>query len=160
MSEALSGLRLDSEMKMTATELEFLAEDELVDVVPRFKFDALNLIGGTFGPFQPMVPTRVPLWLAMQLVQRNLGKIQPPGWLHEDNVEELWNREDKSREIQHLEEVPFHYQEVSTLLLRQCPESFAGQEGAARILSLACTINVVVPFHLKNEIHAMHLCVV
>jgi GINS complex subunit 2 len=129
MSEALSGLRLDSEMKLTATELEFLAEDELVDVVPRFKFDALNLIGGTYGPFQPMVPTRVPLWLAMQLVQRNLGKIQPPGWLHEDNVEDLWNKEDRSRDIQHLEEVPFHYQEISTLLLRQCPESFAGQEG-------------------------------
>lgn len=34
----LAALRPDEEMKMTASELEFLAEDELVDVVPRFAF--------------------------------------------------------------------------------------------------------------------------
>ena len=37
----LAALRPDEEMKMTASELEFLAEDELVDVVPRFAFPSV-----------------------------------------------------------------------------------------------------------------------
>ena len=50
-----------------------------------------------------MVPTKVPLWFAVQLVQRNLGKVQPPDWLHEDAVNDLWEREDRSREMQLLQ---------------------------------------------------------
>jgi hypothetical protein len=52
-----------------------------------------------------MVPTKVPLWFAVQLVQRNLGKVQPPDWLHEDAVNDLWEREDRSREMQLLQDV-------------------------------------------------------
>jgi hypothetical protein len=63
----------------------------------------VNLSTGTYGPFQPMVPTKVPLWFAVQLVQRNLGKVQPPDWLHEDAVNDLWDREDRSREMQLLQ---------------------------------------------------------
>lgn len=137
-TKVLSGMRLDSEMKLTATELEFLAEDEIVNFVPRFKFDQINLIGGSYGPFQPMVPTQVPLWFALQLVQRKLGKVQPPDWLQNDSIDLLWEKEDRSRELQLLQEVPFHYQEVSTLLLRHCPESFAGMEGGCCVFSHFC----------------------
>lgn len=139
----LAAIRHDEEMKLTASELEFLAEDELVDVVPRFSFSEVcpshpsippaskpphgpsqqpsgavqrsgpeswarlqvHLTGGTYGPFVPMVPTKAPLWFAVQLVQRNLGKVQPPAWLHEDAVEDLWQREDRSRDMQLLQEV-------------------------------------------------------
>lgn len=54
-----------------------------------------------------MVPTKVPLWFAIQLVQRNLGKVQPPDWLHEDAVNDLWEREDRSREMQLLQIVRY-----------------------------------------------------
>eukprot|EP00283_Hemiselmis_rufescens_P013270 CAMPEP_0173442766 /NCGR_PEP_ID=MMETSP1357-20121228/28133_1 /TAXON_ID=77926 /ORGANISM="Hemiselmis rufescens, Strain PCC563" /LENGTH=196 /DNA_ID=CAMNT_0014408575 /DNA_START=99 /DNA_END=685 /DNA_ORIENTATION=- len=129
----LSAMRMDDEMKLSAHELEFMAEDELVEVVPRFAFDEVNMACGSYGPFQPMMPTKVPLWFAIQLVQRNLAKVTPPQWLQEEEVQELWNREDASRKKQELQEVPFHYQEIAALILRHCSDSFDGREDKVRL---------------------------
>uniref|UniRef100_A0A7S0YLU5 DNA replication complex GINS protein PSF2 n=1 Tax=Hemiselmis tepida TaxID=464990 RepID=A0A7S0YLU5_9CRYP len=131
----LSDLRLDEAMKLTASELEFIAEDELVDIVPRFKFDhPVNMMCGTFGPFDTMVPTKVPLWFAIQLVQRNLAKVQPPSWLQEEEIKDLLDREVATKSRQLLQEVPFHYKEIATLILRHCPEAFAGREGRVQVM--------------------------
>ena len=52
---------------MDPSEVEYLAEKELVQIVPNFSQDRLYLIGGEFGPFIPSMPTAVPLWLAVDL---------------------------------------------------------------------------------------------
>ena len=52
---------------MDPSEVEFLAEKELVQIVPNFSQDRIYLIGGDFGPFIPSMPTAVPLWLAVDL---------------------------------------------------------------------------------------------
>lgn len=56
--------------KLTAAELEFIAEDQLVEIVPKFKHGPLHLIQGDFGPFVPQARTTVPLWLAITLKKR------------------------------------------------------------------------------------------
>lgn len=38
---------------------------------------------GVFGPFEPQVPTEVPLWLAVTLKRRQQCQIQAPDWLEE-----------------------------------------------------------------------------
>jgi len=36
---------------------------------------------GTYGPFRPQMPTRVPLWLALFLKRRRRCTIITPAWL-------------------------------------------------------------------------------
>ncbi len=55
---------------ITPAENEFFAEDVCVDIIPSFRGAALEMIGGTFGPFKPAKPVSVPLWLAVYLKQR------------------------------------------------------------------------------------------
>jgi len=63
------------------SEVEFVAEDEIVDIVPNIRMDALNMICGDFGPFYPQVPTKVPLWLAVALKKRGKCTIRTPDWM-------------------------------------------------------------------------------
>ncbi|KAL4688660.1 hypothetical protein H8959_004912 [Pygathrix nigripes] len=46
---------------MDAAEVEFLAEKELVTIIPNFSLDKICLIGGDLGPFNPGLPVEVPL---------------------------------------------------------------------------------------------------
>lgn len=63
---------------------EFLGEDELIEIVPNFKYDKLlELINGNFGPFIPGIPTRVPIWMALNLFRQQKCKINLPQWLDE-----------------------------------------------------------------------------
>ncbi|XP_054167130.1 DNA replication complex GINS protein PSF2-like [Oppia nitens] len=63
---------------------EFLAEDELIEIIPLFKYNKqLNLISGDFGPFRPSIPIKVPVWLAFNLQRQNKCTICVPDWIQE-----------------------------------------------------------------------------
>jgi GINS complex subunit 2 len=90
-------------------QVEFVAEDEIVEIVPNIRMDALNMIcvrlpppslstphpppiltsraaavaavQGDFGPFFPQIPARVPLWLAVALKKRSKCTIRTPDWM-------------------------------------------------------------------------------
>ncbi|KAJ6135604.1 hypothetical protein N7512_000764 [Penicillium capsulatum] len=67
---------------ITASEIAFLAEMEMVTVVPRQRLEGLELLG---GPIEPLVPPRrasLPLWLALLLKRQRRANIMPPAWLH------------------------------------------------------------------------------
>lgn len=73
---------------------DFLAEDELIEIVPNFKSNqVLNLINGDFGPFAPAIPTKVPIWMALNLFRQQKCKINLPHWISEldELVEEQAN---------------------------------------------------------------------
>ncbi|XP_066438412.1 DNA replication complex GINS protein PSF2-like [Eleutherodactylus coqui] len=70
-------------------EVEFLAEKQLVTVIPNFSLDKVYLIGGDLGPFNPGLPVQVPLWLAVNLKQRQKGCIVPPEWMDIGKLEEI-----------------------------------------------------------------------
>ncbi|MCL7041962.1 hypothetical protein MKW94_006858 [Papaver nudicaule] len=104
----------------SAAEVEFLAEDELVKIIPNMSIDALNLICGDFGPFYPHILTEVPIWLAMALKKRGKCTIQPPDWMSLENLTQVLEAErDSPREFQPL---PFHYVEISRLLFDHARE--------------------------------------
>ena len=103
----------EEEMKITANELEYLAENEDVEIVPRFQFDAVTFLqrnpkskNGQFGPFLPLRPVIVPLWLALQLKQQKLCSISPPAWMSIEKLTEILEKERKSRENNLLTEGP------------------------------------------------------
>ncbi|TVU37063.1 hypothetical protein EJB05_19030 [Eragrostis curvula] len=108
------------------SEVEFVAEDEIVEIVPNIRMDALNMIcvrprltshspaPGDFGPFSPQIPSKVPLWLAVALKKRGKCTIRTPDWMTVDRLTQVLDAERESpREFQPL---PFHYIEISKLL--------------------------------------------
>ncbi|KAJ3376783.1 DNA replication complex GINS protein PSF2, partial [Lobulomyces angularis] len=62
-------------------ELAFLAENELITVAPTVKLPILYLMGNNYGPFQPPLKEKVPIWLAILLRNRNKCRIVPPEWM-------------------------------------------------------------------------------
>ena len=59
----------------TPQENEFLAENELIEIIPNFRGNKLQFISGTFGPFRPAKPVEVPLWLAIYFKQRKRAEV-------------------------------------------------------------------------------------
>ncbi|KAA8534203.1 hypothetical protein F0562_031604 [Nyssa sinensis] len=98
----------------SAAELEFLAEDEMVEIVPNMTMDTLNLICGDFGPFRPQIATQVPLWLAVALKKRGKCTIRPPEWMSVEKLTQVLEAERDSERF--FQPLPFHYVEISRLL--------------------------------------------
>ncbi|KAL4836496.1 hypothetical protein H8958_022021 [Nasalis larvatus] len=100
---------------MDAAEVEFLAEKELVTIIPNFSMDKIYLIGGDLGPFNPGLPVEVPLWLAINLKQRQKCRLLPPEWM---DVEKLEKMRDHERKEETFTPMPSpYYMELTKLLL-------------------------------------------
>lgn len=76
----------------------FLAEDELIEIVPNFKHDhILHLINGDFGPFRPAIPVKIPLWMALNLYRQQKCKINLPEWISQ--LDDLTKEQAKSSSL-------------------------------------------------------------
>lgn len=116
---------------------EFLAEDELIEMVPTFRYNKqLNLISGDFGPFRPSIPVKVPLWMAFNLHRQHKCTIRVPDWIQQlpQLTEEQSNQNDK------LIEMPDkHWREILKLLEQQfncsvnCSELIERREAILRL---------------------------
>eukprot|EP01006_Ploeotia_vitrea_P041708 TRINITY_DN66564_c13_g1_i1.p1 TRINITY_DN66564_c13_g1~~TRINITY_DN66564_c13_g1_i1.p1 ORF type:complete len:187 (-),score=56.53 TRINITY_DN66564_c13_g1_i1:465-983(-) len=100
----------------SSTEMEFVAEDVLVTIVPNFKMGVLKLVRGEVGPFMPSVPVLVPVWMAIQLKRANQCRISMPSWMDAHWLNEHRKSEQQSDEFGQL---PFHYIELASLFLTQ-----------------------------------------
>uniref|UniRef100_A0A061QMR5 Dna replication complex gins protein psf2-like n=1 Tax=Tetraselmis sp. GSL018 TaxID=582737 RepID=A0A061QMR5_9CHLO len=99
--------------KFSPQELEFFAEDELVQIVPNFSLPqdtTLDCVSGEYGPFQPNILAEVPLWMALALHKRKRCAIRPPEWMNPDNLQNVY--EEERREHTVFQALPFHYVEV------------------------------------------------
>ncbi|XP_028754083.1 DNA replication complex GINS protein PSF2-like [Neltuma alba] len=157
----------------SAEELEFVAEDDMVEIVPNLKMGAVNLVIKDFGPFAPQIATQVPLWLAMALKKRGKCSIHPPEWMSVDNLTQVLEAERESQEMS--QKLPFYYVEISRRIfdharddipdvymvrsliedirdvrfhkVRTDLESFNGRTIAVKIKNLsAMEVNIVRPF--------------
>lgn len=82
---------------MDPAEVEFLAEKQLVSIVPNFNFDRIYLISGEIGPFRAGLPVNVPIWMALNLKQRQKCRIIPPDWMNVEKLQEVKEEESQSR---------------------------------------------------------------
>eukprot|EP00752_Nemacystus_decipiens_P014325 g12744.t1 len=101
--------------QLTAAELEFIAEDELIEIVPKFKHEQLHLIQGDFGPFVPQARAKVPLWLAITLKKRQKCQIARPPFMSVGYLEQVLRREREDAAV--FTPLPHHYLEIASLLL-------------------------------------------
>ncbi|KAJ1422581.1 GINS, helical bundle-like domain superfamily [Sesbania bispinosa] len=138
----------DHELSLfSAEELEFISEDEIVDIVPNLKMDPLCLISGDFGPFTPQIVTQVQLWLAIAL-KRGKCSIRPPQWMSveisrllfdhaRDNIPDVYMVRSL---IEDIRDVRFHKVEIDL-------EAFNGRTIVVKIKNLsAMEVNIVRPF--------------
>lgn len=105
---------------LTAAENEFVAEDDLITIVPNVRMEPLDLICGYYGPFLPQVPIQVPSWLGLALKKRNKCRLQPPDWMGTERLEQTVEAE-KEAPVE-FQPLPFHYVEMSRLVTVNEPE--------------------------------------
>ncbi|KAA0714606.1 GINS protein PSF2 [Triplophysa tibetana] len=106
---------------MDAAEVEFLAEKEIVKIIPNFSLDKIYLIGGDLGPFNPGLSVEVPVWLALNLKQRHKCRIIPPEWMDTDKLEEI---RDQERKLDTFTPIPsLYYMELTKLLLNHAADN-------------------------------------
>ncbi|XP_069758231.1 DNA replication complex GINS protein PSF2 [Narcine bancroftii] len=106
---------------MEPLEVEFLAEKQLVTVIPNFSLDKIYLITGDLGPFNPGLPVDVPLWLAINLKQRQKCRIIAPDWMDVDKLEQIKERERKEETFTPMASP--HYMELTKLLLNHASDN-------------------------------------
>ena len=81
---------------------------------------------GDYGPFRPGEPAKVPLWLAVQLRKNNLCRVQVPFWMKVDWLAAHYKKEQD--EAGYFEDMPYHYLEISALLLAHAAEDVPDTE--------------------------------
>ncbi|KAG2470156.1 DNA replication complex GINS protein PSF2 [Erpetoichthys calabaricus] len=106
---------------MDPSEVEFLAEKEMVTIIPNFSLDKVYLIGGELGPFNPGLPVDVPLWLAINLKQRQKCRIVPPEWMDVEKLEVI--REQERKEDTFTPIPSPYYMELTKLLLNHASDN-------------------------------------
>lgn len=106
---------------MQHAEVEFIAEKQLVKIVPNFALDTMYFISGDVGPFSPGLPLDVPLWLAISLKQRQKCQIHPPDWLEIEKLESIKEEEINNEFFVKLPNL--HFREVAHLLLMNAADN-------------------------------------
>jgi len=104
----------DAGLHMRMSEVEFLAEEQQIEIIPNFEAGVFGFIGGDVGPFRPQRPIQVPVWLAVTLRSRQKCKINAPEWMSRETLTEKLEEE---RESKFFTKMPNHYQEVAAMIL-------------------------------------------
>eukprot|EP01084_Bolivina_argentea_P188014 323739_1 len=98
----------------TPLEDEFLAENELIEIIPNFSCPKREFIQGTFGPFQPNRIILVPIWLATTLKKSKKCSIKLPNWMEENELKNILKEEKTNDSFYN--GLPFYYREISKLI--------------------------------------------
>ncbi|XP_032686808.1 probable DNA replication complex GINS protein PSF2 [Odontomachus brunneus] len=112
---------------MDPSEVEFLGEKRLVNIIPNFNLDVIYLISGSVGPFRAGLPVKVPIWLAVYLKQKQKCRIINQEWME---VESLNEKKEMERMSKLFTEMPsYHYIDESHILLNMADDDIPDADG-------------------------------
>ncbi|KAL1723464.1 hypothetical protein EV715DRAFT_190772 [Schizophyllum commune] len=118
-------------------ELEFIASQQLIEIIPLIAMERTVFISGTYGPLQPPRRAKVPIWLATNLKLKKKCRIIPPDWLTVGKFALLLSFFENiyRRPVDHLRDcceeetnnpkfskLPFRFAEVAKVLLDVAPD--------------------------------------
>ncbi|QRV88047.1 DNA replication complex GINS protein SLD5 [Ceratobasidium sp. AG-Ba] len=115
----------------TPHELEFIAAEEIVTVVPTFSMERIRLMSGVYGPFRPPARSQVPLWFASDLKLKRKCYIVPPDWM---SVEWLQEKLREETTADTFSKMPFRYIEISKILLDVAHDDITSSERVRNLL--------------------------
>lgn len=110
---------------LTTAENEYLSEETLISITSGINHQPFLFISGSYGPLQAGFPCEVPLWLAITLRKRGKCTIAIPDWMSVRSLEQNIANE---RHQVIFEELPFHYREISQLLLNHAREDITSPD--------------------------------
>ncbi|KAG2156263.1 hypothetical protein DEU56DRAFT_937012 [Suillus clintonianus] len=101
---------------VTPLELELIASEHLVEIVPLITMEKTAFISGAYGPLRPPAKCRIPLWMATNLKLKKKCHIVPPEWL---SVGLYFLHERLTRETSRPEfsKLPFRFAEIAKVIL-------------------------------------------
>ncbi|KAF9263704.1 Psf2-domain-containing protein [Marasmius fiardii PR-910] len=114
----------------TPPELELIASQQLIEIVPLIAMEKTAFISGAYGPLRPPIKTSIPLWMAVNLKLKKKCHIIAPPWL---NVEFLQNRLNEETGNRAFSKMPFRFGEIAKILLDVAPDDL---ENTDKIRSL------------------------
>ncbi|KAG8204495.1 PSF2, partial [Candida africana] len=102
------------------SEITFLAENELITILPRYSIKKIDLIGTSIPNLRAMRRELVPLWVALILKSQDKCSIVPPKWLTVAYLKERY--EDEIRKPLQFSDLPWNWLELSKILLEKAPD--------------------------------------
>ncbi|TFK43744.1 hypothetical protein BDQ12DRAFT_675489 [Crucibulum laeve] len=99
---------------VTPPELELIASQQLIEIVPLISMERTAFISGAYGPLRPPNKAKIPLWMAVNLKLKKKCHIIAPEWLNIDYLQERLTRETTEPAFSDL---PFRFAEISKVLL-------------------------------------------
>ncbi|OCH94326.1 Psf2-domain-containing protein [Obba rivulosa] len=116
---------------VTPAELELIASEQLVEIVPLVAMERTAFISGAYGPLRPPTKCKVPIWMATNLKLKKKCRVVPPDWL---NVEFLEGRLTQETSEAGFSEMPFRFAEVAKVLLDVAPDDFPNPDKIRSLL--------------------------
>ncbi|GLB34040.1 putative DNA replication complex GINS protein PSF2 [Lyophyllum shimeji] len=101
-------------VSLTPPELELIACQQPIEIVPLISMERTAFISGAYGPLRPPHKATVPIWMALNLKSKKKCHIVAPEWL---NVEFLQDRLGRETSQPGFSDLPFRFAEVSKVLL-------------------------------------------
>ncbi|KAI9247879.1 DNA replication complex GINS protein PSF2 [Sporodiniella umbellata] len=98
----------------TPGEIEFIATEQKIKIIPNTRLPGIPLIQEKVAPFRPPLSVEVFIWMALLLKRENKCNIVCPEWL---TVESLKQRQEEEETNPEFSKLPFHYMEIAQLLI-------------------------------------------
>ncbi|CAX44735.1 DNA replication complex GINS protein PSF2, putative [Candida dubliniensis CD36] len=105
------------------SEITFLAENELITILPRYSIKKIDLIGTSIPNLRAMRRELVPLWVALILKSQDKCNIVPPKWLTVAYLKERYD--DEIRKPLQFSDLPWNWLELSKILLEKAPDDLS-----------------------------------
>ncbi|KAH7887553.1 Psf2-domain-containing protein [Phlebopus sp. FC_14] len=118
-------------VSVTPLELELIASEQLVEIVPLISMEKTAFISGAYGPLRPPTKSRIPLWMATNLKLKKKCHIVPPDWLSVEFLQERLSRETSQPEFSKL---PFRFAEVAKVILDVASDDVQNAEKVRSLL--------------------------
>ncbi|XP_055332924.1 DNA replication complex GINS protein PSF2-like [Paramacrobiotus metropolitanus] len=112
-------------------ELEFLAEDLRVTIIPQKRHGIISLLCADIGPFEPSIPIEVPLWVAVYFRKRRECRLVVPDWL---SVDFLMQKKEQEYNSGVFTEMPECYVELSQIALEYFVDDVANSLEIRRLI--------------------------
>ncbi|KAH9948401.1 Psf2-domain-containing protein [Amylocystis lapponica] len=116
---------------VTPAELELIASEQLVEIIPLVAMERTAFISGAYGPLRPPTKCKVPIWMATNLKLKKKCHIVPPDWLNVDFLQERLIHETSQPGFS---EMPFRFTEIAKVLLDVASDDFPNSDRLRSLL--------------------------
>ncbi|KAI0727309.1 Psf2-domain-containing protein [Fomitopsis betulina] len=116
---------------ITPSELELIACEQLIEIIPLVAMERTAFISGAYGPLRPPTKCKVPIWMATNLKLKKKCHIVPPDWLNVDFLQDRLTRETTQPEFSKL---PFRFVEIAKVLLDVASDDITNPEKVRSLL--------------------------